>query len=313
MRIDRGRHRLVLSLHHIITDGWSNDILVRDLAALYDAEVSGRNAALPELEIQYVDYSEWQREQSENGHWTGDLAYWVDRLRDAPDHLDIATDFPRAAARSEVGGVVALMCDHDLERDVDAMCRREGATLFVALLAAFKSVLRVYTGRDDLVVGSASANRDRAEVEGVIGFFVNTLALRTDLSGDPTLGELLRRVRSTTLDALAHQSLPFDHLVAVLRPVRRAGVSPLVQAMCVVEEGSQPEIALPDLQFRVRPGENDLAKFDLTLAARRTHEGLELSLGYAVDLFAPQRMQQMLGHVRNALAAMAIPTHPSIR
>ena len=306
LRLDDDRHRLVLTLHHIVTDGWSNEILIRDLAALYEAAVLRRPAALPELEIQYVDYSEWQREQSESGHWAGDLEYWVKQLAGAPDQLEIATGGPRATSRSDAGGIVFLRLDPDLERDVDAMCRREGVTLFIALVAAFNAVLRVYTGRDDLVIGSASANRDRAELEHVVGFFVNTLALRTNLSGDPTLAELLRRVRSVSLDALAHHELPFDHVVAALRPARTVALSPLFQAMCVVEEGSQQEIALPALKLRSRPaGNDDLAKFDLTLAACRVDEGLELSLGYASDLFDALRMTAMLGHVRNVLAALA--------
>src|SRR5262249_26108703 len=160
-----------------------------------------------ELEIQYVDYSEWQREQSESGGWDDDLAYWTGQLGGAPEALEIVTDFPRRPKGGYAGAFTSLRLDPDLERDLDAVCRREGTTLFMAVLAAFSAVLRVHTGHDDVVVGSASANRERVEVEDVVGFFVNTLALRTDLSGDPTMAELLRRVRAVMVDALAHQAL----------------------------------------------------------------------------------------------------------
>jgi amino acid adenylation domain-containing protein len=304
LRLADDRHRLVVALHHIVTDGWSNEILVRDLAALYEADVLNRADALPQLEIQYVDYSEWQHGRSDAADWREDLAYWAETLTGAPDQLDIVTDRPREG-RTDAGAFTSLRLDPDLERDLDALCQRESVTLFMAVLAAFNAVLRVYTGQDDLVIGSASANRDRAQLENVVGFFVNTLALRTNLSGDPTAGELLRRVRLLVLDALAHESLPFDRLVAELRPTRSAAISPLFQAMCVVEEGSVQEIALPALRLRSRPAENDLAKFDITLAARRSDEGLELRLGYAADLFDASRMESMLGHIRNALAALA--------
>src|SRR5262249_14342850 len=151
--LDDERHRLVLTLHHIITDGWSNDILVRDLAELYDAEVCSRPATLRELEIQYVDYSEWQREQSESGGWDDDLAYWTGQFGGAPDALEVVTDFPRRPTGGYAGAFTSLRLDPDLERDLDAVCRREGTTLFMAVLAAFSAVLRVYTGHDDVVVG----------------------------------------------------------------------------------------------------------------------------------------------------------------
>src|SRR6185312_16882433 len=219
LRLAEREHLLLLSVHHIAFDGWSQGVLLAELAALYDAGAAGEPSPLPELPIQYADFAAWQRRQAAGGALSGQLDYWRRRLADAPTVLELPADHPRPARQSFRGGDRAAAVPV-AAGVLQALARGRDATPFILALAAFAALLQRYTGRDDLLVGSPIANRNRGETEGLIGFFVNTLVLRLDLTGDPGFGELLLRARGTALDAYEHQDVPFDLLVDELKPER---------------------------------------------------------------------------------------------
>src|SRR6185369_13117263 len=213
-------HTLMLTLHHILADGWSLNVLLRELEILYYAHASGQVARLAELPIQYADFAHWQRQSIQDVAYAAQLDYWKRQLADPPGALDLPTDRPRPAKQTFNGALKTFTIAPQTYQALNAVNREEGTTLFMMLLATYQTLLHRYTGQDDIVVGSAIANRNRAELEGLIGFFVNTLALRTNLAGDPSFIELLRRVREIALGAYAHQDVPFEQLVEVLHPVR---------------------------------------------------------------------------------------------
>jgi hypothetical protein len=210
LRLDAEDHVLLLSMHHIVSDGWSMGVLFRELSALYEAYREGAESPLPELEVQYADHAVWQREQVEGVVLERQLRYWRERLAGAPELLELPTDHPRPPVRTYRGATIPVELPLELLERLRALGRSEGATLYMTLLGAFQVLLAKYGGSEDVVVGSPIAGRTRKEVEELIGFFVNTLVLRTDLSGDPTFRETLRRVREATLGAYEHQEVPFE-------------------------------------------------------------------------------------------------------
>jgi hypothetical protein len=220
LRLSAEQHVLLLTIHHIASDETSRDIIVRELIALYEAYAAGKSSPLAELKIQYADYASWQRGWLQNGSLEKELAHWRARLAGAPAMLELPADHPRPAAQTFRGANETLDLDSDVASALKALSQREGTTLFMTLLAAFKALLSRYTGQEDIVVGSPFTNRQRAEVEGLIGFFVNTVPLRTDVSGDLTFHQLLQRVKATALEAYDHRELPFEKLVEELRPER---------------------------------------------------------------------------------------------
>jgi hypothetical protein len=226
LRVGAEDHVLLLSMHHIVSDGWSMGVLFRELSALYAAYREGRESPLPELALQYADYAVWQREQLAGEVLDRQLSYWREQLAGVPELLELPTDHPRPAVQTYRGASVPV--ELSLER-LQSLGRSEEATLYMVLLGAFQVLLSKYSGNEDIVVGSPIAGRTRKEVEELIGFFVNTLVLRTDLSGDPSFRETLRRVREVTLGAYAHQELPFEKLVAELQPERSLSHTPLFQ------------------------------------------------------------------------------------
>jgi alpha-ketoglutarate-dependent taurine dioxygenase len=248
------------------------------------------------LPVQYADYAVWQREWLRGEALERQLSYWRERLKDAPELLELPTDRPRPAVQSFSGARQTLVLSKELTDALKALCRRESSTLFMTLLAALQALLWRYTGQDHVVVGTDIANRNRAETEGLIGFFINQLVLHTDLSGDPTLGELLGRVRETTLGAYAHQDMPFDKLVEVLQPERNMSHSPMFQVKLVLQNTPTPEAQLPGLEVKSIDFYAGRAKLDMTLFAGEVEGGLGLLWEYNTDLFDDSTVARMLSH-----------------
>ena len=301
LRFDPQDHILVLTMHHIASDAWSVGILFRELSALYDAFSAGKPSPLPELPIQYGDFAQWQRDWLAGEVLEEQLSYWRKQLVGDPAPLQLPTDRPRPTLRSSRGAVTSVHFSRELTEALQELSRRESVTLFMTLLAAFESLLSRYTGQEDVVVGIPIANRGRAEIEKLIGFFANTLALRSDLSGDPTFRELLGRVREVALGAYAHQDLPFEKLVEELRPERNLGRNPLFQVMMSFQSAAPDPLALRGLTLDLVPLETRTSKFDLALGVEEKDGSLSCHCDYSTDLFEDTTIQRMLGHFRNLL------------
>ncbi len=302
---------LLLTLHHSAADGWSIDILVRELVALYGAFREGRPSPLPELAIQYADFALWQRGYLSGARLQRQLEFWRQRLAGVPECLRLPGDRPRPAQQSYRGATLAFTLDHELTTQLKELSRRSGATLFMTLLAAWASLLGRYSGEEDLVIGTPIANRTHSAIEPLIGFFVNTLALRTDLSGKPSFLELLRRVRHACLEAYAHQELPFESLVESLEVARNLAHAPLFQVMFVLQNNAGESLRLPGLDVTLRGSETRVAKFDLTLSVREADGALHGSLEYATDLFDRITIERISGHFRELLRSIvAQPERP---
>ena len=294
-------------MHHIVSDGWSLGVLIREVAALYDAFRRGEPAPLPPLAVQYADYAAWQRDWLKGEVLEQQLGYWTAQLGGlAP--LELPTDRPRPAVPSGRGDERIATVPAGLLDAVRALGRREGATLYMTLLAAFQALLHRYSGQDDIAVGSPIAGRDRPELEELIGFFVNTLVLRGDLTGDPSFRELLRRTRRTALGAYAHQDLPFERLVSALDDGPESGRTPLFQVMFALQNAPLPAPRSPELALTPLEAPSGTAKFDLTLFAAEESGGLRLTMEYSTDLFDPATVDRMLAHYRVLLGAVV--AHP---
>ncbi|MCI4061312.1 amino acid adenylation domain-containing protein [Micromonospora sp. R77] len=291
-------HLLVLAMHHIVSDGWSMGVLVRELGAAYAGE------PLPELPVQYADYAGWQRQELTGDRLTAELDHWRERLADLPA-LELPTDRPRPAHPSWAGATREFTLDPELVAGLERLGRRHGATLYMTLLAAFQALLSRWTGQQDFGVGVPVAGRTRPEVENVIGFFVNTLVMRADTSGDPTFTELLGRVRDRALDAYQYQELPFERVVAELRPDRDPGRSPLFQVMFDLEVRS---VAAPRLgAARLRPAEIpfDVTKFDLMVTFTTDPGSAGGFVQYRTDLFDATTIDRLVQRCKDLLAAVA--------
>jgi len=297
-------HDLVLTAHHTVIDDWSLGVLVRDLSAFYRELVTGEPAELSALPVQYADFAIWQRGWLHGRAVEEQLAYWRERLRRAPV-LELPADRPRPPVLASRGARVGAILPPALAQAVAALSRGEGVTLFMTLLAAFAALLCRYSGQDDLVVGTPVANRNRTEIESLVGFFVNTLALRTDLSSDPALRQLALRIRRTALDAYSHQDLPFERLVEDLQPRRDLSRHPLFQVMLVLQYEMSSRLDLPGLVAQPRSGEVPRANFDLTLGFLGGGSSLPVVLDYNRDLFEPATAERLLGHFSVLLAAAA--------
>jgi amino acid adenylation domain-containing protein/FkbM family methyltransferase len=304
LRLGAEDHLLLLAMHHVVSDGWSMGILFRELSALYGAFREGLESPLAELPVQYADYAVWQRGRLAGEAMDRHLDWWRERLAGAPVLLELPTDRPRPAVQSYRGSHERIELPAALAERLEALARREGATLFMVLLGAFQVLLGRYAGADDVVVGSPVAGRTRGEVEPLIGFFANTLALRADLSGDPTFREALRRVREATLGAYEHQEVPFERLVAELRPERSLSHSPLFQAMFTLLDAGPPA-GLPGLRTASLDGDPDTAKFDLVLALGRGAGGLRGVLSYGTALWERETAARMAGHLGRVLEQAA--------
>jgi amino acid adenylation domain-containing protein len=295
LRLADAEHLALFALHHIVTDGWSTAILVRELSALYREFVGGGQAALPELPIQYADYARWQREWLRGEVLAAELGYWRRQLAGAPP-LELPADRPRPAVPSRRGGALPLAFPAAVGAALRELERRHGATSFMVLAAAFEALLSRYTGALDLCLGTPVAGRTHREVEGLIGFFVNTLVLRTDLTGDPAFTEILRRVRETTLDAYAHQEVPFERLVEDLVPVRSLRRPPLFQVMLAFQNAPEAAFELPGLAVSLLAAEESAPKFDLGLALGETAAGLAGTLAYDAERFDLATLERLREH-----------------
>jgi amino acid adenylation domain-containing protein/non-ribosomal peptide synthase protein (TIGR01720 family) len=305
-------HVLLFTLHHLIADGWSLGVLVRDLNALYGAACAGQTADLPPLPIDYADYAAWQRGWLQGTVREQQLAYWREQLAGAPSLLNLPTDYPRPAVKTYRGAHYPLHLDADLVAQLQALSRSQGATLFMTLLAAFQVLLYRYSGETDLLVGSPIANRTHSQTESLIGLFVNTLVLRTRLTPDQPFTALLAEVRRTALAAYAHQDLPFEALVDALQPERSLGHSPLFQVLFALQNAPAETLTLGDLALRPLAQEQSTAKFDLSLSLEETaNGGLAGVWEYSTDLFAAVTIARWSEHFTRLLRGIvADPQQP---
>jgi amino acid adenylation domain-containing protein len=301
LRVDRERHVLLLTMHHIVSDGWSLEILLRELMALYEAFAAGRPSPLPELPVQYADFAVWQRRWLTGEALSRQVEYWRHQLAGAPAGLDLPTDLQRPAVQTFGGSSRSVYLPPPLAADLKRLCQREGVTLFMLLLAAFDVLLARYSGQRDVLVGSPIANRNRAETEGLIGFFVNTLVFRTELPAEASFRALLRQVREIALAAYSHQDLPFETLVEELRPERDLSRSPFFQVMFSHQSVRRDLPGLRDLKLSLVEGESATAKFDLGLTAVEAESTLWLAMDYNTDLFEGATAGRFLSHLSRLL------------
>ncbi|HEX2208298.1 MAG TPA: amino acid adenylation domain-containing protein [Longimicrobium sp.] len=305
LRIGENDHLLLVTLHHIVADGWSVGVLLREIGTIYAAFAAGRPSPLPELPLQFCEFAERQRRTMAGDALARPLAYWRERLAGAPGALALPADRPRPAVQSYRGGVVTFPIPERVTQALRALGRREGATLFMTLLAAFKTLLMRYTGQADVVVGAPVANRTRAEYEPLIGFFANTLALRTDLSGNPAFRALLRRVRDATLGAYAHQELPFERLVEELQPERALNRNPLFQVLFALQHASLLGEGGAGVAADLAAHPTGVAKFDLSLYVAENGAALAGAFEFGMDLFDAATIERMAAHFGELLAGIA--------
>ncbi len=313
VRMGAQEHVLRLVIHHIVADGWSIGILLRELAELYRAASADEAPSLATLPIQFADFALWQRQQLQGEALETQIAFWRRYLEGAPDSLALPTDRTRPPLPSFRGAMHTIFLPESLSAELKALGRRENVTLFMTLLAAFEVLIARYSGQDDIVVGSPITGRNRVDLERLIGFFVNTLALRTDLTGNPTFRELLGRIRESTLDAFAHKDLPFARLVEELKPGRSSNQTPLFQVLFALEYLETTSLQVAGLAFEPLEFDFNWAKFDLSLTISERSGGLRVSLNYDTDLFDEVTIRRMAGHFQRLLEGIvADPGQPII-
>jgi aspartate racemase len=304
LRLGDEDHLILCTIHHIVSDHWSMGIFFKELAELYGAFTAGRPSPLPELPVQYADFASWQRKQLDGKAHDRLVAYWTERLRDLPPTLELPTDRPHPKIPTGRGAAHGFTIDRRLVSDLEAVSRQEGLTLFMTLTAALKILLHRWAGIEDVVIGAPIAGRRSIEIERLIGFFVNTLVLRTSLAGAPTVRELLARVRDTALGAYAHQDLPFEYLVELLRPERSRSHTPIVQVMFSLQNVPQTEVTLPGLALTAERIDNGTAKFDLAFNLVEAPEGLSCRIEYSTDLFDAGTIERLEKRFVTVLAGM---------
>lgn len=304
LRLSERRHVIVFALHHIIADGWSMGVLVDEVKALYEAFSEGLPSPLPELPVQYIDFTVWQRQWLRDEVLDRQLAYWREQLAGAPTLMDLPIDHPRPAIQSYRGGELDFEISQQLTEQLEELSRRQGCTLFMTLLAAFQTLLRFETGKDDILVSSAISYRNWAEVADLVGFFVNVLVFRTRFSGDPTVCELLTQVRQTSLEGYAHQHLPFRKLVEDLRPERSLSHNPLLQT--ALDLGQRTPAEASDAELVVSPFEFDvkISQFELSIRLNQTEEGMHGVFQYRRDLFESATIRWLAAQYRHLLSEM---------
>ena len=305
IRLGEEEHALLITMHHIVSDGWSIEVLIRELSVLYGAYVRGEVDPLPELRLQYADYAVWQRKWMEGELLRKHAEYWERTLAGVPVSLELPTDHPRPAEQDYAGGWVKVEFEEDLTRRLKELSRRAGTTLYMTLLAGWSVLLARLSGQEEIVVGAPVANRGWMEIEGLIGFFVNTLALRLDVSGSLTVRELLNGVKEQVLAGQLHQDLPFEQVVEIVRPVRSLSHHPLVQVMFDWWQRSREgRLVLPGLEIEKVESTQVVAKFDLTLSLREEGERIVGGLVYAASLFERSTVERHLGYLRTLLEGM---------
>ena len=304
LRLEESDYFALFAMHHIISDAWSLEVFNSELSALYEAFCQGESSPLPELPIQYADFAVWQRKWLRGEVLDGQLSYWRHRLAEAPSALELPTDRPRPAVQTFRGSLEPIELSDSLSEALEALSRQEEATLFMVLLGAFQVLLHRYSGQDDIVVGSPIANRNRPEIENLIGFFVNTLAMRTDLSGDPTFRELLVRVREGSLEAYTHQDLPFERLVEEVQPERDLSRNPLFQVMFAFHNTPMSVPGLSGVALSPLGIHSKTSKFDLSLHLWGEPDGLRGFLEYNTDLLEASTVTRMAEHFRILLKSV---------
>ncbi|MDN3222037.1 non-ribosomal peptide synthetase [Pseudomonas nunensis] len=304
IRLNAQDHVLLVTMHHIVSDGWSIGVLTTELAALYEAFRHGLDDPLPALAVQYADYAVWQRRWLSGEVLQTQNTYWQQSLADAPALLMLPTDRPRPVEQDYAGAALSVAFDANLTADLKNLSQRHGTTLYMTLMAGWAALLSRLSGQDEVVIGSPVANRLRAEVEGLIGFFVNTLAVRVDVSGALNVENLLARVKAQTLGAQAHQDLPFEQVVEALNPVRSLAHSPLFQAMLSWQTANGDDLVLGELKLETLGMTNRVAKFDLSLELGEVGGQLLGTLEYATALFDERTVQRYLGYFERVLRGM---------
>lgn len=311
IRLREREHVVLLAMHHIISDGWSMGVLVREVATLYAVYVEGQSSPLPELQVQYADYATWQREWLQGEVLERQLDYWREQLAGAPPVLSLPLDHPRPVVQTFTGANLNFSLTKELSDGIRQLSQREGVTVFMTLLAAFQILLARYSGECDVCVGTPIANRTRVETENLIGFFVNTLVLRTPLRKEMTFRELLQQVRETTLGAYAHQEIPFEKLVEDLGVERSLSHTPLFQVMFTMQNAPQGNLELPDLELSPFAGESKMSPFDLTLSLVESEAGFSAAFEYSTELFNGTSISRMATHFAKLL--VDITTTPDLR
>ena len=304
LRVAPREHVLLITMHHIVSDGWSVGIVKKELSALYDAYSVGRSSPLSDLPVQYVDYANWQRRWLQGEVFQTQLDYWRKNLAGAPPELTLPTDRPRPAIESFKGACLTFVLPLTLAGALTKLGRRENVTFFVVLLSAYQVLLSRWSGQEDIIVGSPIAGRTVREVEGLVGCFANALVLRTEVTEDLTCRELLKRVKEVTLGAYAHQDLPFEALVKDLRPNRNLARQPVFQAMLVLQNYPEAQLELPGLKWTWVEVERGSTHFDLTLFLYDTPEGLTGVFEYATDLFDRTTIERLSEHFRILLQGL---------
>ncbi|MBE9190295.1 amino acid adenylation domain-containing protein [Gloeocapsopsis crepidinum LEGE 06123] len=304
LQLGAAEHVVLFTMHHIVSDGWSTGILIKELTALYQAFSTNTPCILPKLPIQYADFAVWQRQWLQGEVLQNQLTYWKQKLGGTLPVLDLPTDRPRRAIQTDCGAIASLNLSESLSTAIKTLSQQQGVTLFMTLLAAFKLLLCRYTQQTDIIVGTPIANRNRSEIEGLIGFFVNTLVLRTDLAGNPSFRELLERVREVTLGAYTHQDLPFEQLVEELQPERDLSHNSLFQVMFILQNAPTETLQLPGLTLSPLAVESQTANFDLTLSMVETEQGLSGWFEYNTDLFDATRITRMIEHFQTLLTGI---------
>ncbi|HEU5383383.1 MAG TPA: condensation domain-containing protein, partial [Ktedonobacteraceae bacterium] len=304
MQLEEEEHILLLTVHHIVFDGWSQGILIEELAQLYKTFAAGQQSSLPPLLYKYTDYAQWQREWLQDSVVQEQLAYWREQLHGPLPRLELPTDHPRPPVQTFAGAEYPFTLSLATTKALTTLSQQEGVTLFMALLAAFTTLLSRYSGQTDVLIGTPIANRTRAEVENLIGCFINTLVLRTDLSDNPSLRTLLKRVQQVALDAYAHQDLPFEKIVEEVQPERNLSHSPLFQVMFAFQNAPESALTLRDMTISGLPTPVKVADFDLTLYMWETAEGLEGCFKYNTDLFEEATIARLMTHFQRVLETM---------
>ncbi|MFK5970600.1 MAG: amino acid adenylation domain-containing protein [Candidatus Marithrix sp.] len=302
--LDTDLHILLVNMHHIISDGWSVGVLIRDWKIIYEALVQNKAIPLPTLPIQYVDYANWQRQQLTKEVFEQQINYWQQQLANIPALLELPTDKKRPPIQSFKGSSLPFTLSAELTLSLKQLSQRTGTTLFMTLWSAFAVLLSRYSGQDDIVIGSPIANRTRSEIESIVGFFVNTLVLRLDLSDNPSFETVLQQAQKTALGAYSNQDVPFEKLVEILQPERNLNHTPLFQVMFVLQNVVIPELDLIGLRLTHMEVKNVVAKFDLSLSLEETASGLSGTLEYNTDLFEHTTIERLSGHLHTLLVGI---------
>ncbi|WP_228379513.1 condensation domain-containing protein, partial [Pseudomonas aeruginosa] len=314
LEVDADEHVLVMVQHHIVSDGWSMQLMVEELVQLYAAYSQGLDVGLPALPIQYADYALWQRSWMEAGEKERQLAYWTGLLGGEQPVIELPLDHPRQPLRSYRGAQLDLELEPHLALALKQLVQRKGVTMFMLLLASFQALLHRYSGQADIRVGVPIANRNRVETERLIGFFVNTQVLKADINGRMGFDELLAQARQRALEAQAHQDLPFEQLVEALQPERSLGHNPLFQVMFNHQADSRSAnqgVQLPGLSLERMEWRSSSVAFDLTLDVHEAEDGIWASFGYATDLFEASTVERLARHWQNLLRGIvAEPGRP---